>query len=388
MPPADFSKLDVTRLPTPCFVIDEVAMEHNLAVLQRVSEASGARILLALKAFAMWRLAPLVSKYLSGTCSSGLFEARLGREEFGGEVHVFAVAFSRAELDGVLQIADHVVFNSFPQWRRFRDVTRKAQQARPELRYGLRINPGHSEGAVPIYDPCTPGSRLGIPRAGFEGQSMDGITGLHFHTLCEQGVAPLERTLEIVERTFGHLLAEMEWVNLGGGHLITGRDYAVDDLVRLIREFSNKYRVQVYLEPGAAVAWEAGALITSILDIGWNEMDQVIVDTSVFCHMPDVLEMPYRPGILGAGKPGEFEHDYRIGGSTCMAGDVIGDYSFRKPLVVGDRLVLTDMAHYTMVRTSTFNGVPLPAIALWNSTTDELEIVREFGYENFRARLS
>ena len=388
MSATDFDRLDTGRVPSPCFVIDEVAVEHNLAILKRVADASGAKILLALKAFAMWRLAPLVSRYLSGTCASGLHEARLGHEEYGGEVHVYSVAFKRVELEQILRFADHVVFNSFSQLENFGDLISEARLARPGIRFGLRINPEHSEGAVPAYDPCTPGSRLGIPRGCFQGKSIEGLTGLHFHTLCEQGVAPLRRTLQVVEEKFGQLLDRMEWVNFGGGHLISGPHYETDELVRLLREFSDNYDVQVYLEPGAAVAWEAGALVTEVLDIGWNGVDQVIVDSSAACHMPDVLEMPYRPDLRGAGEEEEREHRYRIGGPSCLAGDVFGGYSFSAPLQAGDRLVFTDMAHYTMVRTSTFNGVPLPAIALWNSTTDELEIIREFGYENFRARLS
>jgi len=384
----DFSKLDLSRLPTPCFVVDEVAIERNLRILRQVADASGAKVLSALKAFSMWRLAPLVSRYLDGTCASGLHEARLGSEYYGGEVHVFSAAYSEASLAEILLLADHVVFNSCSQWVRFQPLITAARASRPQLQFGLRINPEHSEGAVPIYDPCAPGSRLGIPLSQLDEAALDGISGLHFHTLCEQDFPPLQRTLDAVEEKFGHLLGRMAWVNFGGGHHISRPGYQVADLVARIRDFSAKYKVQVYLEPGEAVAIGSGVLIAQVLDLTWSGLNQAILDTSATCHMPDTLEMPYRPDIIGAGKADELPHTYRLGGLTCLAGDVIGDYSFAEPLQVGQRLVFGDMAHYTMVKTSTFNGTLLPSIALWNSLTDQLEIVREFGYEDFRCRLS
>jgi len=384
----DFSKLDLSRLPTPCFVVDEVAVERNLRILRQVADASGAKVLAALKAFSMWHLAPLVSRYLHGSCASGLHEARLGSDYYGGEVHVFSAAYSEASLREILLLADHVVFNSCSQWLRFQPLLRAAKSHRPQLRFGLRINPEHSEGTVPIYDPCAPGSRLGIPLSQLDESVLEGISGLHFHTLCEQDFPPLQRTLAAVEEKFGHLLARMEWVNFGGGHHISRPGYQLDELVASIREFSQKYAVQVYLEPGEAVAIGSGVLVAEVLDLAWNTLDQAILDTSATCHMPDTLEMPYRPDIIGAGIAGEFPHTYRLGGLTCLAGDVIGDYSFAEPLRVGQRLVFGDMAHYTMVKTSTFNGTQLPAIAVWNSSTDELTLVREFGYADFRDRLS
>lgn len=384
----DFSKLDLNRLPTPCFVVDEVAVERNLRILRQVADASGAKVLAALKAFSMWHLAPLVSRYLHGSCASGLHEARLGSDYYGGEVHVFSAAYSEASLREILLLADHVVFNSCSQWLRFQPLLRAAKPHRPQLQFGLRINPEHSEGAVPIYDPCAPGSRLGIPLSQLDESVLEGISGLHFHTLCEQDFPPLQRTLAAVEEKFGHLLARMEWVNFGGGHHISRPGYQLDELVASIREFSKKYAVQVYLEPGEAVAIGSGVLVAEVLDLAWNTLDQAILDTSATCHMPDTLEMPYRPDIIGAGIAGEFPHTYRLGGLTCLAGDVIGDYSFAEPLRVGQRLVFGDMAHYTMVKTSTFNGTQLPAIAVWNSSTDELTLVREFGYADFRDRLS
>lgn len=383
-----FHKFDARRVPSPCFVVDEVAVEDNLRILGRVQEASGARILLALKAFSMWSLAPLVARYLRGTCASGLHEARLGREEYGGEVHTFSPAYTEADLAEILAISDHVVFNSPSQWDRYRSMARAAAARRPGLRFGLRVNPEHSEGAVPIYDPCAPYSRLGMPRARFPVDALDGISGLHFHTLCEQNFAPLARTVAAFEAKFGEFIPRMEWINFGGGHHITRPDYDVDGLIRLLVDFRERHGVQLYLEPGEAIAINTGVLVAEVLDLPWNGMPLAILDTSATCHMPDTLEMPYRPQILGSGNAGEFAHTYRLGGQTCLAGDVIGDYSFREPLQVGQRLVFADMAHYTMVKTTTFNGIGLPSIALWNSDTDALRVVRKFGYDEFKRRLS
>lgn len=383
-----FSKFDPTRVPSPCFVIDVASVENNLKILRDVQERSGAKVLAALKAFSCWRLGGLIGGYLSGTCASGLHEARLAREFFGGEVHTYSAAFKEEDLREILPITDHLVFNSFAQWRRFKPQVQVAQRQRPELKVGIRINPEHSEGTVPIYDPCAPGSRMGVPISEFEPDQLEGISGLHFHTLCEQDLPPLERTLHAVEEKFGPYLQQMEWINFGGGHHITRPGYQVDRLVEVIKEFAERYKVQVYLEPGEAVAIHTGALVTEVLDLPRNGVTQAILDTSATCHMPDVLEMPYRPAVLGSGLPGEGEHSYRLGGMTCLAGDVIGDYSFKQPLEVGQRLIFDDMAHYTMVKTSTFNGIRLPSIALWDSRTDELEVVREFGYEDFKTRLS
>lgn len=388
MKSATFHQFDPRRVPSPCFVVDVAAVEENLKILHRVQEESGAKVLAALKAFSLWKLGSLSGRYLSGTCASGLNEARLGREEYGGEVHVFSAAFHEEDLREILTFAHHLVFNSFSQWQRFQPLIKEAKRQRPDLSFGLRINPEHSEGEVPMYDPCAPCSRLGIPLTQFEGQSLEGISGLHFHTLCEQDFRPLERTLKAVEEKFGHLLHQMEWVNFGGGHHITRADYQVDELIAAIKAFASKYDVQVYLEPGEAVAIHTGVLVAEVLDLPFSGMNQAILDTSATCHMPDTLEMPYRPDIFGAGKAGELPHLYRLGGMTCLAGDVIDDYSFAEPLQIGQRLMFDDMAHYTMVKTSTFNGINLPAIALWDSRTDELEVIRRFGYEDFKTRLS
>ncbi|MCR6654025.1 MAG: carboxynorspermidine decarboxylase [Cellvibrionaceae bacterium] len=386
--PHSLANFDLSRVPSPCYVVDAAAIERNLRVLARVQEESGAKVLLALKAFSMFAVAPLVMRYLKGTCASGLFEARLGREEFGGEVHTYAAAYRPQEMEAILEASDHVVFNSFDQWQRFKEQALAAQARRPGLEFGLRINPEHSEGATPIYDPCAPCSRMGIPIARFEGQDLTGLSGLHFHTLCEQDYEPLRRTLDVIETNFADYLPQMKWINFGGGHHITRDDYQVDALIERVKQFQNKYQVQVYLEPGEAIALNGGILVAEVLDTNWNSMDLAILDTSATCHMPDVLEMPYRPRITGTGQPGELPHTYRLGGPSCLSGDVIGDYSFPSPLKVGQRMMFEDMAIYTMVKNTTFNGIPLPAIALYNSETDELKIVKEFGYEHFLERLS
>ncbi len=389
-----FTHFDPARVPSPCFVIDKAAVEDNLKILNRVQRESGAKVLGALKAFSCWSLAPLVREYLSGTCASGLHEARLGKEEFGGEVHCYSAAYKEADLLEILQVADHVLFNSFSQWSRFKPLALKAQQKRPELQFGIRINPEHSEGEVALYDPCAPCSRMGVPIAEFEKaveqtpDILDGISGLHFHTLCQQDLPPLDRTLNIVIKKFGKYFKQIGWINFGGGHHISREDYQVDDLIDMLKNFQANYDLQVYLEPGEAVAIRSGVLVAEVLDITWNTMAQAILDTSATCHMPDVLEMPYRADIVGAGMPNELPHTYRLGGVTCLAGDVIGDYSFPQPLQVGQRLMFDDMAQYTMVKTTTFNGINLPAIALWDSRTNQLDVIREFGYSDFKHRLS
>lgn len=392
----DFSKLDLQRLPSPCFVVDRVALERNLKILNRIQQQSGAKILHALKAFSLWHLAPLTRQYLTGTCASGLHEARLGKECYGGEVHVFSAAYTEQELLELLEFAHHIVFNSPTQLLRFQSHCRDALRRRSDLYFGLRINPMHSEGQVAIYDPCALGSRLGVtPDQLYKYLQMpeflsafELISGLHFHSLCEQNFQPLQRTLIAIEKQFGDLLPQMNWLNFGGGHHITCPDYQRQELVECIRHFSSKYQLQVYLEPGEAIAIGCGILSTQVLDITHNQLPQAILNTSAVCHMPDTIEMPYRPDILGAGEAGEKPYTYRLGGQTCLAGDVISDYSFDFPLEVGQHLLLEDMAHYTMVKTNTFNGINLPSLAVWNSHTDELELIRQFNYRDFKDRLS
>ena len=376
--------LDLDRVSTPCFVVDRQALKRNLAILQNVQDRTGCRILLALKGFAMFHVFPLLRQTLWGVCASSPHEARLGRD-FQGEVHAFAAAYSPAHVEALLRYSDVLVFNSFSQWQRFRPVV---QDAGAPIRCGIRVNPEHSEGKVPLYDPCAFGSRLGVRREQFDGQDLTGISGLHFHTLCEHNADALARTLRVFEEKFGTFLPSMKWVNFGGGHHITRADYDVDLLCSLIQGFTSRYPLQVYLEPGEAVALNAGILVAEVLDIVQNDMPIAILDASVPTHMPDVLEMPYRPEVAGAGMPGEKAHTYRLAGLSCLAGDVAGEYSFDRPLGVGRKLAFLDMAHYSMVKTTTFNGVALPSIALYDSETDSYEVVREFGYEDYRNRLS
>ncbi len=372
-------------LPTPCFVVDEARLAANLAVLDTVRRRTGARVLLALKGFAMFSTFPLLRQVLDGACASSPHEARLALEEFGREVHVFAAAYSESDMREIAGLADHVIFNSFAQFDHFRPLL--AASGRP-IECGLRLNPEHSEGTVPIYDPCAPGSRLGIRRAAFAGRSLEGVDGLHFHTLCEQDAAPLARTLKAVEAKFGAFLPGLKWLNFGGGHHITRPGYDLDLLCRCIDHFCERYNVQVYLEPGEAVALNAGVLVSTVLDVTEADMPIAVLDTSAAAHMPDVLEMPYRPGVLGAGEPGEKAFTCRLAGKSCLAGDVIGEYSFPASLAPGDRLLLLDMAHYSMVKTNTFNGLALPDMYLAGQNNGALRLVRRFGYEDFKNRLS
>jgi len=377
--------IDPYRVPSPSYVVCDEALEKNRAVLESVKRETGCRILLALKAFAMYSVFPLLREKLDGTCASSPFEARLGREMFGGEVHAFAAAYSETSLEDVLRYSDHVIFNSFAQWRRFRPLI---EQSGKRIECGLRVNPEHSESPAAMYDPSAPGSRLGIRREQFAGESLDGISGLHFHTLCEQNADALERTLAAFEERFADLIPGLSWLNFGGGHHITRDDYDIERLCRLVRGVKDRYGVEVYLEPGEAVALNAGVLVATVLDIVHNTLPIAILDTSAATHMPDVLEMPYRPGVFGAGLPGEKPHTFRLAGPSCLAGDVIGDYAFDAPLEVGSKLVFLDMAHYTMVKTTTFNGINLPVIVRFNAAADTYTTVREFGYTDFISRLS
>jgi carboxynorspermidine decarboxylase len=392
----NFSQLDLSSLPSPCFVVDEVVIKRNLTILNNIQERSGAKVLHALKAFSLWHLAPLTSQYLSGTCSSGLYEAKLAQEFYDGEIHVFSAGFSETDLSELLTFSDHIVFNSLSQLLRFETKCRETLKIRPCIKFGLRINPEHSEGNVDIYNPCAAGSRLGITYSQLNTQLQQPefqkafklISGLHFHTLCEQEFLPLQRTLAVVEQKFALWLPQLEWLNFGGGHHITRPGYDLEALIACIKSISNKYNLQVYLEPGEAVALGSGILTAEVLDITFNALPQAILNTSATCHMPDTLEMPYRPHIFSSGLPNEKQYTYRLGGLTCLAGDIISDYSFDCALEVGQRLVFEDMAHYTMVKTTMFNGTRLPAIAIWNSDTLELEIIKEFNYSDFRNRLS
>lgn len=376
------------ELPTPCYVVDENLIEKNLKILSGVRERTGAKILLAQKAFSMYELYPLIGEYLCGVTASGLHEARLGAEEMGKncENHIFSPAYKEEEFEEILSYCDHLVFNSWKQVSRF---GKRAKEAGKSI--GLRINPEYStQEGHEIYDPCAIGSRLGITLKNFEEglqtELLDLLDGLHFHTLCEQNSDDLKSTLEAVEEKFGKWLPDMKWINFGGGHHITRDDYDIETLEQCICKMQNTYGLTVYLEPGEAVALRAGFLITSVLETQKNGIDIAIVDTSAACHMPDVLEMPYRPPMQNAGEAGEKPYTYRLGGPTCLAGDIIGDYSFDKPLEEGDRLVFEDMAIYSMVKNNTFNGMCLPAIVLKQKDGD-CRMVKQFGYEEFKRRL-
>lgn len=380
---------EVDHIETPYFLVEEDKLLHNLQILEHVQKEAGCKILLAQKAFSMFACYPLISKYLTGTTASGLYEARLGKEEFGGETHVFSPAYKPSEFEQLLNYVDDIVFNTPEQLLSF---GQKAKEAGKSI--GLRINPECStQDGHDIYDPCAPFSRLGTTLELFENEIkahpeiLDLLDGLHFHTLCEQNSDDLETTLTAVTRKFGKYMSKMKWINFGGGHHITRDDYDIDLLIKLIKRIKNDYNVEVYLEPGEAVVLNAGLLVSSVLTTSKNGMDIAILDTSAACHMPDVLEMPYRPPILNSGEPNEKAYTYRLGGPTCLSGDIIGDYSFEQRLVAGDKIVFGDMALYTMVKTNTFNGMPLPAIA-YKDSEGRMYLIKEFSYEDFRERLS
>ena len=371
------------NVKTPCFVVDEEKLIHNLEILKGVMDRTGCKILLAQKAFSMFYAYPLIRRYLCWTTASGLYEARLGHEYFGKETHVYSPAYREDEFDELLTYVDDIVFNSPAQVDKF---GKKAKDCGKSI--GLRLNPlcSTQEGHA-IYDPCAPGSRLGTTLENFNPKIMSMLDGLHFHTLCEQDSDALEQTVEAVETQFGPWLSMVKWINLGGGHHITRPCYDIRRLERIIKHLQDTYQVEVYLEPGEAVVLNAGYLVSSVLEILENDMHLAILDTSAACHMPDVLEMPYRPPVMGSGAPKEKPFTYRFGGPTCLAGDVIGDYSFDQPLMEGSRVVFEDMALYTMVKTNTFNGMPLPDI-VWRDKDGNLKTVKTFGYEDFKGRLS
>lgn len=382
-------RFDPKQLKTPCYVVDVGLLRDNLRILAEVKVQTGCKILLALKCFAMFRLFDLIGKTLDGVCASSPHEARLGFEEFGKEVHTFGAAYSEDDMAELCQTSDHILFNSCSQLQRFRPmIEERAARSGKKIVLGIRINPEHSEGAVAMYDPCAPGSRLGIRREHLQEELLAGVRGLHWHNLCEQDADSLERTVSAVEERFGDLIAQMSYVNFGGGHHITRPGYDLARLVRVVKTFKEKWNVQVYLEPGEAVALNCGYLVSTVLDLTQADMAIGIIDSSVPAHMPDVLEMPYRPHIVGSGAAGEKRYSYRIGGLSCLAGDVAGIYSFDQPLAVGDQLIFSDMAIYTMVKNNTFNGVRLPSIYLYEPDGERYECVRSFGYDDFKNRLS
>lgn len=377
-------EIDFKEIPTPSYVVEERLLKRNLSLLKRIMERTGCKILLAQKAFSMFYYYPLIGSYLTGTTASSLFEAKLGKEEMGGEVHIFNPAYQESEMEEIILLCDHMVFNTPKQWLKYKEVIKKSGK---KISCGLRINPQYSEIEVELYNPCAKGSRLGTTLDNMREEDLEGLEGLHFHTMCEQNSDVLVRTLKIVEEKFGFLLKKMKWINFGGGHHITREDYDVKALISAILHIKETYNVEVYLEPGEAIGLNTGYLVTKVLDICGANGECAILDTSAACHMPDVLEMPYRPEIIGAGKAGEKAYTYVLGATTCLAGDVVGEYSFDEPLNEGDILVLCDMSHYSMVKNNMFNGINLPSI-IAHTEKEGVVIVKQFGYNDFKMRLS
>ncbi|WP_373032257.1 carboxynorspermidine decarboxylase [Sulfurovum sp.] len=371
-------------LPSPCWLLEEEKLQKNLELLSYVKQQSGAKVLLALKGYALWKSFPLIKPYLDGCCASGLHEAKLADETFSKEVHTYSPAFKEEEMEEIAKISHHLVFNSPAQFHTFAALAKKIN---PKLSLGLRVNPEYSESPKEIYNPCGLYSRLGTTLENMDETVLEQCDGLHFHALCEQDSSALENVLKNFEEKFGAYIPQMKWINFGGGHHITRRGYDTHKLIQLIKDFKEKYEVEVYLEPGEAVGWETGTLITTVLDIVHNGMDIAILDSSAEAHMPDTIIMPYRADVRDAGEAGEKRYTYRLAGNTCLAGDIMGDYSFDVPLKIGDKVIFEDQMHYTMVKATTFNGVKLPSIAI-QRLDGTVEVIREFGYEDFKNRLS
>ncbi len=390
--PGAFAHFDLSRVDSPAFVIDEAALRRNLSILADIRDRAGIKVLAALKAFSMWKVAPVVGEYLDGVCTSGLWEALLAAEHYSGEVATYCAAYKAEDMPEILRLSDHVIFNTPGQHARFADELAAARARGERFDVGLRINPLHAEGEVPRYDPCAPHSRLGFPVDQLQPAHLEGVSGLHFHTLCEQDFEPLRRTWEALKPRIAPYFGQLRWLNFGGGHHITRADYQREELVEFLRQVKAETGCEIYLEPGEAVALDAGILVGTVLDTHWNGMNLAITDISATCHMPDVLEAPYRPAMLGELPMDEYEGGegapVRLGGPSCLAGDVIGDYRLPQACQPGQRFAFLDQAHYSMVKTTTFNGVPLPSIWLWNSADDTLERVRAFSYEDFKDRLS
>jgi len=377
--PGAFAHFDLNRVPSPAFVVDEMAIRRNLAILADVKARSGVKILAAMKAFSMWELAPVIGEYLDGVCTSGLWEARLAREKYRGEIATYCAGYKEADMAEIVAISDHVIFNSPNQHSRFVSFLNSSTDV------GLRINPEHAEGEVAKYDPCSPGSRLGFPVSQLKAEHLEGVSGLHFHTLCEQDFAPLKRTWDALKPKIAPYFGEIKWLNFGGGHHITRADYQREELIAFLQSVRAETGLDIYLEPGEAIALDAGILVGELLDVFENGIGVGITDISATCHMPDVIEAPYRPAMLGERDEGPA---IRLGGPSCLAGDIIGDYRLPVSAEPGARFAFLDQAHYSMVKTNTFNGVPLPSIWLWNSGTDELKCVKQFDWTEFRDRLS
>lgn len=373
---------DYTQATSPCFVLDEKRLRRNMEILNNIQERTGVKIICALKGYSFWRSFPIIAEYLPGATASSLNEARLAKEEMGKEVHVFAPAYEDSEIDEILKYADHITYNSFSQWQRFKDKTIASK-----ISAGIRVNPEFSTVETDIYNPCGLHSRLGVTEAEFKPELLDGIEGLHFHALCEQDVDALEGVLAAFEKKFGRYLPQMKWVNFGGGHHITRKDYHREELVKLLNDFKKRNpHLEVVMEPGEAVGWQTGELVATVADIVHNKMDIAILNVSISAHMPDCLEMPYRPNITGGALPGEKKFTYKITGNTCLAGDQLGDYSFDQPLHVGDRIIFEDMIHYTMVKTTFFNGVRHPDIGMFDMD-GKFHLLHRFTYEQFKDKL-
>ena len=377
-------KRNLSHIPSPCWVLNEEALLNNMRIIERLKEKSGAKVLLALKGYAIWKSFDLIKPYLDGCCASGLHEARLAHENFGKEVHTYSPAFKEEEIDQIASISHHLVFNSPAQLKRFH---KRAKEINPTLSIGLRINPEYSAAPTDLYNPCAPFSRLGTGKENFDDSLLPYLDGLHFHALCEESAASLKDVLQAFEEKFGEYIPKMKWINFGGGHHITKEGYDLDLLIELIVAFKERYGVEVYLEPGEAIGWQTGYLEATVLDIVHNGIDIAILDTSAEAHMPDTIIMPYRAEVEGAAKAGVKPYTYRLAGNTCLAGDVMGEYSFDVPLKPGDRVRFLDQMHYTMVKATTFNGIKLPAIAI-KRCDGSIDVVREFGYEEFKRRLS
>jgi carboxynorspermidine decarboxylase len=377
--------IDYSKVPSPCYVIEEERLRKNLELIKYVSDESGAEIIMAFKAFSMWSVFPIVREYVNGAAASSIHEARLCFEEMKVPAHTYSPAYRSEEFGTILRYSSHVTFNSLAQFNKFWPVMSKEA---PGVSAGLRINPEYSEIAHGIYNPCAPGSRLGVTADELKDDLPEGVEGLHFHVLFESDSYTLEKVLDVVEKKFGHLFPRLKWINMGGGHLMTRKGYDTDHLIKILKRFREKHGVHLILEPGSAFAWETGELVSTIEDI--VERDGIltaILNVSFTAHMPDCLEMPYKPVIIGAFEPTAGKPTYRLGGNSCLSGDVMGEWSFHKELKPGDTIIFWDMIHYTMVKTTTFNGVPHPSIGIWDKN-NKFRLIRKFGYEDYKVRLS
>ncbi|HKL71695.1 MAG TPA: carboxynorspermidine decarboxylase [Marinilabiliaceae bacterium] len=378
--------IDIQQIPSPSYVLDERLFRKNLTLIKSVKERTGVNIILAFKAFSLWRAFPIVREYIPYSTASSIHEARLAFEEMGSLAHTYSPAYTEKEFPTILKYSSHITFNSFSQFERFLPMV-KAQEQKVSL--GIRINPEYSEVTTDLYNPSAPGSRMGVVVSQMPKELPPEIEGIHFHTLCENNSYTLEKTLAAIEEKFGHYLKQVKWLNMGGGHLMTSKEYNVDHLVEVLKRFKAKWNLEIIMEPGSAFAWETGVLVSEVVDLVENNgIKTAILDVSFTAHMPDCLEMPYKPHILGAHQePVEGKPTYRMGGNSCLSGDFMGDWSFEQPLQIGDKIVFEDMIHYTLVKTTMFNGVPHPSIGFWNDTTG-LKVVREFGYEDYKGRMS